>query len=48
MTRDAQNKTALKNGDWNVLVVWECELKDLATLQARLLDYFNTLRVDGA
>lgn len=48
VTRDAQNKTALKNGDWNVLVVWECELKDLATLQARLLDYFNTLRVDGA
>ncbi len=46
--RDAQNKTALENGGWHVLVVWECELKDLTALQARLLDYFNKLRFDGA
>lgn len=48
VARDAQNKIALENGGWRVLVVWECELKNLAALQARLLDYFNTIRVDGA
>ena len=48
IARDAQNKTALESGGWRVLVVWECELKDLKALQARLLDYFNKLRFDGA
>ena len=47
VTRDAQNQAALEIGGWRVLVVWECELKDLAALQARLLEHFNTLRVDG-
>lgn len=47
VTRDAQNKIAFESGGWRVLVVWECELKDFAALQARLFDYFNTLRVDG-
>ena len=48
VTRDEQNKAALESDGWRVLVVWECELKNLATLQARLFDYFNTLRVGGA
>jgi DNA mismatch endonuclease (patch repair protein) len=47
VARDAQNKAILENGGWRVLVVWECELKDLTALQARVLDYFNTLHVDG-
>ena len=47
VSRDALNKTALENDGWRVLVIWECELKALATLQDRLLDYFNTLRVNG-
>lgn len=47
VTRDAQNRIALESGGWRVLVVWECELRDLTALQVRLSDYFNTLRVDS-
>lgn len=46
--RDEKNKIALENDGWHVFVVWECELKDLTALQARLLDYFNKPRFDGA
>lgn len=48
VARDMQNKAALECGGWSVLIVWECELKDLTALQIRLLDYFNTLRISGA
>ena len=47
VTRDAQNRIALESGGWRVLVVWECELRDLTALQVRLSDYFNTHRVDS-
>lgn len=48
VARDAQNKTALESGGWSVLIVWECELKNVAALQTRLLEHFNTIRIDGA
>ncbi len=34
--RDAENERALKGLEWNVLIVWECELKDVDALSARL------------
>jgi DNA mismatch endonuclease (patch repair protein) len=35
--RDADNRTALENAGWNVLTVWECELKsDAESVLARL------------
>jgi DNA mismatch endonuclease (patch repair protein) len=48
VARDAKNQRELAALDWHVLIVWECELKDLTTLQARLFDSFNTLSCDGA
>lgn len=40
--RDMQSQEALLRNGWHVLVIWECELKNLAALQVRLLDFFNS------
>ncbi len=34
--RDARNLAALREAGWSVLVLWECEVKDDAALEARL------------
>ena len=34
--RDARNEQALLDAGWRVLVVWECETKDVARLTGRL------------
>ena len=34
--RDAANVEKLHAADWRTLTVWECELKDLDTLEAKL------------
>ena len=34
--RDARNRRDLKRLGWRALVVWECELKDMAKLERRL------------
>ena len=36
VARDKQNQATLKATGWRVLVVWECELRDLDTLAERL------------
>lgn len=36
ITRDKRAMTTLKRDGWKVLVVWECELRDLELLAARL------------
>jgi DNA mismatch endonuclease (patch repair protein) len=36
VARDAMNKALLEMKGWRVLTVWECELKDVSALQARL------------
>ena len=41
--RDARNEEALSGMGWNVLVVWECETKDMGTLSARLLAFVGAL-----
>jgi DNA mismatch endonuclease (patch repair protein) len=35
--RDARNKNGLRKLGWKVVVVWGCELKNLARLETRLL-----------
>ena len=37
-TRDAEHQTALQAKGWTPLVVWECELKDEATVRGRLAE----------
>ncbi|MFZ2447437.1 MAG: very short patch repair endonuclease [Syntrophobacteraceae bacterium] len=38
--RDARSQDALKSMGWDVLVIWECELKDLTVLSDRLNGFF--------
>jgi DNA mismatch endonuclease (patch repair protein) len=42
VARDERNKDLLEVGGWRILVLWECELKDLAKLRTRLYDFFET------
>ena len=37
--RDARNEEALSSAGWNILVVWECETKNIDALSARLLAF---------
>lgn len=43
VSRDAKTRRALKQAGWQILVVWECELKDLNALANRL-----TLQIGNA
>ena len=36
MERDGRAQAALREAGWRVIVVWECEVKDLDALTARL------------
>lgn len=40
--RDAEHLAALRAAGWQVLIVWECETKDLAALQSRLAEFLET------
>lgn len=37
--RDAHHREALKTAGWDVLVVWECECRDVASLSSRITDF---------
>ncbi|WP_315767187.1 very short patch repair endonuclease [Bradyrhizobium sp. SZCCHNR2012] len=37
--RDQRNVRALRKLNWQVLVLWECELKDIRRLQRRIIDF---------
>lgn len=39
--RDAEVQEQLKNSGWIALTVWQCELKDPAELQERVLSFLN-------
>ncbi len=43
--RDARVQEALTQAGWQVLVVWECELGELATLEKRLRLFLGPARV---
>lgn len=42
--RDQRNLTALRNLGWDVLVIWECELKEIAQVTERLRDFISDER----
>jgi DNA mismatch endonuclease (patch repair protein) len=39
--RDRRNGAALKKMDWRVLVVWECEIRNLERLKKRLIRFLS-------
>jgi DNA mismatch endonuclease (patch repair protein) len=40
--RDRHNRKALRRLGWAVLVIWECEIKDLAALQRRIVEFLDS------
>ena len=45
--RDARQQRELREMGWRVLIVWECELRDLETLKERLRSELPPLRKQG-
>lgn len=41
-TRDAENQLKLKELGWDVLIAWECEMKDRDALEERLRRFLET------
>lgn len=39
--RDEANRAALEADGWQVLEIWECELKDLEALEKRLVEFLE-------
>jgi DNA mismatch endonuclease (patch repair protein) len=39
--RDIKNELALQVLNWNVLIVWECELRDVANLKSRIKEFLD-------
>ncbi|OAE00889.1 very short patch repair endonuclease [Arthrobacter sp. OY3WO11] len=42
--RDANQRSLLEDAGWQVLTVWECELKDSSTLETELVRFLETGR----
>lgn len=40
--RDQRNLTALREQGWDVLIIWECEVRDSARLENRLNDFVSS------
>ncbi|MBS3911369.1 MAG: DNA mismatch endonuclease Vsr [Hydrogenophaga sp.] len=40
--RDQRNLTALREQGWDVLIIWECEVRDSARLANRLNDFVSS------
>jgi DNA mismatch endonuclease (patch repair protein) len=41
--RDLRNVEAIQSLGWDTLVLWECELKDLACLRTRILTFLRSV-----
>lgn len=39
--RDEENIAAIKNMNWQALVIWECQLKDLTALEERIRSFLD-------
>lgn len=44
--RDKKVKKQLKEKNWRILVIWECELSNIESTIKRLKDYLNKERTD--
>ena len=39
--RDQENFTALESAGWSVMEIWECELKELDSIEERLCSFLD-------
>ena len=44
--RDARNDLQLRQLGWSVLIIWECELKDIGRVETSLTEFLSFLSVD--
>ncbi len=42
--RDKTNEQKLRKNGWDVLTIWECELRDMDRLRARIIAFLNAGR----
>lgn len=47
-SRDKDNIEALKKLNWEVLVIWQCEIKNQIEIQQRLIKFLNNLKSEKA
>ena len=40
--RDIKNRKKLRTGGWDVMTIWECELRDHATMTRKVLDFLSS------
>jgi DNA mismatch endonuclease (patch repair protein) len=45
--RDADQRRLLEDAGWEVLTVWECELKDTSALEAHLVEFLGAQQASG-
>jgi len=45
--RDADQRSLLEDAGWEVLTVWECELKDASALEAHLVEFLGARKSSG-
>ncbi|WP_175107943.1 very short patch repair endonuclease [Pararobbsia alpina] len=43
--RDVRNDAALRAAGWDVLTLWQCELKDVATLESALISFLGPSKI---
>lgn len=43
--RDAENMTRLKEMEWSSLIVWECELKEIEAVRAKVIAFLGPTRM---
>ena len=47
VARDARNEAELKSLGWQVMVVWECETRNLHRLMNRLVEFLGPVRISA-
>jgi DNA mismatch endonuclease (patch repair protein) len=46
--RDRQNQKALRKLGWTLLVIWECEIKNLPRLRRRIVEFLDPRNPDNS
>lgn len=43
--RDLQNESALRAAGWDILMIWECELKDVTALENQVYHFLGSTKI---
>lgn len=45
--RDIKNQALLHEQGWNILIIWECQLRDIKTLQENIRAFFKNMKKEN-